>query len=96
MKYDNSLHNNPIIEPIPLGNQPSPPTIQSVLYETRQTLMEIEAELENIRKFIRFDQGNETAKDFDVKDMETDIHTQRDIANRILKKTVEIIQLLGR
>lgn len=96
MKYDNSLHNTLLNEPIPCETQATPPNIQSVLWETRQALMAIEAELESIRKFIRFDQDGENVKDIEVKDLETDIYAQRNMANRILKKAAEIGQLLGR
>ena len=96
MKYDNSLHNSLLNEPIPCEDVVASPGLQGVLSETRALLVMIETELEATRKFIRFDQDGENVKDVEVKDMETDIYDQRNMANRILKKAVEIGQLLGR
>lgn len=96
MKYDNSLHNSLLNEPIPCEDVVVSAGLKGVLSETRDLLVMIETELEATRKFIRFDQDGENVKDVEVKDMETDIYNQRNMANRILKKAIEIGQLLGR
>lgn len=86
MNYDNS---KTCVAPIPINdcceNGTSRTMIDNVK-ETTELLRMIESELDAIRGSLWFNEGSDTEKDFEIKDMDSNLVYNRDVAKRILKK----------
>lgn len=65
------------------------------LKETTELLHTIECNLDTIRGLLWFNDGSNPEKDIEIKDMDSNLVHNRDVAKRILKKLESMIARIG-
>ena len=95
MNYDNV---NTCVASMPINdcceNGTSRTMIDNVK-ETTELLLMIEGHLDSIRALLWFNEGSDPEKDFEIKDMDSNLVYNRDIAKRILKKLDNMMARIG-
>ena len=95
MNYDNT---KTCVAPIPINdcceNGTSRTMIDNVK-ETTELLRMIESELDAIRGSLWFNEGSDPEKDIEIKDMDSNLVYNRDVAKRILKKLDSMMARIG-
>ena len=95
MKYDNM---NTCVDSVPINDccegGPSRTMIDN-LKETTELLHMIESRLDAIRGSLWFNDGSNTEKDIEIKDMDSNLVHNRDVSKRILKKLDSMIARIG-
>ena len=93
MNYDNKC-----VESMPINDccdsGPSRTMIDN-LKETTDILHMIEGQLDSIRRSLWFSDGSDPEKDIEIKDMDSNIVHNRDVAKRIIKKLDSMIARIG-
>ena len=95
MKYDNV---NTCVAPMPVNDCCESGTSHTMidnLRETTELLHMIECNLDAIRGSLWFNDGSNPEKDIEIKDMDSSIVHNRDVAKRILKKLEGMIARIG-
>ena len=86
MNYDNV---NTCVAPMPLNDcreSGNSRTMIDNIRETTELLHMIEDRLDSIRGVLWFNDGSNPEKDIEIKDMDSNLVQNRDVARRILKK----------
>ena len=95
MNYDNMTA---CVASVPINdcceNGPSRTMIDNVK-ETTELLHMIESRLDSIRGSLWFNDGSNPEKDIEIKDMDSNLVHNRDVAKRILKKLESMIARIG-
>ena len=95
MNYDNM---NTCVSPVPVNDccegDPSRTMIDNIR-ETTELLHTIECNLDSIRGILWFNDGSNPEKDIEIKDMDSNLVHNRDVAKRILKKLESMIARIG-
>ena len=95
MNYDNTCVNS---MPMPINDccesGPSHTTLAN-LKETTDLLHMIEGHLDSIRGSLWFNDGSTPEKDIEIKDMDSNLVHNRDVAKRILKKLDTMVARIG-
>ena len=95
MNYDNM---NTCVAPVPVNDccesGPSRTMIDN-LKETTELLHMIESRLDVIRGSLWFNDGSNPEKDIEIKDMDSNLVHNRDVAKRILNKLDGMIDRIG-
>lgn len=95
MNYDNT---KTCVAPMPINdcceNGTSRTMIDNVK-ETTELLRMIESELDAIRGSLWFNEGSDPEKDFEIKDMDSNLVYNRDVAKRILNKLDSMMARIG-
>ena len=93
MHYDNTC-----VDSLPINdcceNGPSHTMIDN-LKETTELLHMIEGRLDSIRGALWFNDGSNPEKDIEIKDMDSNLVHNRDVAKRILKKLDTMVARIG-
>ena len=95
MNYDNM---NTCIAPVPVNDCCEGGTSHTMidnLKETTELLHTIECNLDSIRGILWFNDGSNPEKDIEIKDMDSNLVHNRDVAKRILKKLEGMIARIG-
>lgn len=95
MNYDNT---KTCVAPMPINDCCESGTSRTMIdnvKETTELLHMIESELDDIRGSLWFNEGSDTEKDFEIKDMDSNLVYNRDVAKRILKKLDGMMARIG-
>ena len=97
MNYDNM---NTCVAPVPINDcncceSGTSRTMIDNLKETTELLHMIECNLDTIRRSLWFSEGSDPEKDIEIKDMDSNLVHNRDVAKRILKKLESMIARIG-
>ena len=93
MNYDNKC-----VDSIPINDCCESGTSRTMidnLKETTELLHMIEGKLDSIRGSLWFNDGSNPEKDIEIKDMDSNLVHNRDVAKRILKKLDSMIARIG-
>ena len=94
MNYDNV---NACVAPMPINDCCESGTSRTIIdniKETTELLHMIEGQLDSIRRSLWFNEGSDE-KDVEIKDMDSNLVHNRDVAKRILKKLDSMIARIG-
>lgn len=95
MNYDNK---NTCVDSMPINDcfecGPSRTMIDNVK-ETTELLHMIEGKLDSIRGSLWFNDGSNPEKDIEIKDMDSNLVHNRDVAKRILNKLDSMVARIG-
>ena len=95
MNYDNI---NTCVPPVPVNDCCESDTSRTMfdnLKETTELLHIIEGRLDTIRGSLWFNDGSNPEKDIEIKDVDSNLVHNRDVAKRILKKLDSMIARIG-
>ena len=95
MNYDNV---NTCVAPMPINDCCESSTSRTIIDNIRETtelLHTIECNLDSIRGILWFNDGSNPEKDIEIKDMDSNLVHNRDVAKRILKKLENMIARIG-
>ena len=95
MNYDNM---NTCVSPVPINDCRESGTSRTMIDNIRETtelLHTIECNLDSIRGILWFNDGSNPEKDIEIKDMDSNLVHNRDVAKRILKKLESMIARIG-
>ena len=95
MNYDNV---NTCVAPMPINDCCESGTSHTMIdniKETTELLHMIEGQLDSIRGSLWFNDGSNPEKDIEIKDMDSNLVHNRDVAKRILKKLESMIARIG-
>ena len=95
MNYDNV---NTCVAPMPVNDCCESSTSRTMIDNIRETtelLHTIECNLDSIRGILWFNDGSNPEKDIEIKDMDSNLVHNRDVAKRILKKLEGMIARIG-
>ena len=95
MNYDNV---NTCVTPMPVNDCCESGTSHTMidnLKETTELLHIIEDRLDSIRRVLWFNDGSNPEKDIEIKDMDSNLVHNRDVAKRILKKLEGMLARIG-
>ena len=95
MNYDNV---NACGAPVPINDCCESSTSRTMidnLKETTELLHMIEDKLDSIRGSLWFNDGSNPEKDIEIKDMDSNLVHNRDVAKRILKKLDSMMARIG-
>ena len=95
MNYDKV---NACVAPMPVNDCCESGTSHTMidnLRETTELLHMIECNLDSIRGSLWFNDGSNPEKDIEIKDMDSNLVHNRDVAKRILKKLEGMIARIG-
>ena len=95
MNYDNV---NTCVAPMPINDCCESSTSRTMIDNIRETtelLHTIECNLDSIRGILWFNDGSNPEKDIEIKDMDSNLVHNRDVAKRILKKLENMIARIG-
>ena len=95
MNYDNM---NTCVAPVPVNDCCEgglSHTMIDNLKETTELLHMIESRLDSIRGSLWFNDGSNPEKDIEIKDMDSNLVHNRDVAKRILNKLDSMIARIG-
>ena len=95
MNYDNT---KTCVAPIPINDSCENGTSRTMIdnvKETTELLRMIESELDAIRGSLWFNEGSDPEKDIEIKDMDSNLVYNRDVAKRILKKLDSMMARIG-
>ena len=95
MNYDNS---KTCVAPMPTIDCCESGTSRTMIdniKETTELLRMIESELDAIRGSLWFNEGSDPEKDIEIKDMDSNLVYNRDVAKRILKKVDSMMARIG-
>ena len=95
MNYDNV---NTCVAPMPVNDCCESGTSRTMIDNSRETperLHTIECNLDSIRGILWFNDGSNPEKDIEIKDMDSNLVHNRDVAKRILKKLESMIARIG-
>ena len=95
MNYDNA---NTCVTPMPVNDCCESGTSRTMIDNIRETtelLHMIECNLDSIRGILWFNDGSNPEKDIEIKDMDSNLVHNRDVAKRILKKLEGMIARIG-
>ena len=70
-------------------------TMIDIVKETTELLRMIESELDAIRGTLWFNEGSDPEKEIEIKDMDSNLVYNRDVAKRILKKLDNMMARIG-
>ena len=95
MNYDNM---NTCVSPVPVNDcceSSASRTMIDNIKETTELLHMIEGRLDAIRGSLWFNDGSNQEKDIEIKDMDSNLVHNRDVAKRILNKLDSMIARIG-
>ena len=95
MNYDNT---NTCVAPVPINDcceSGASHTMIDSIKETTELLHMIEGRLDAIRGSLWFNDGSNPEKDIEIKDMDSNLVHNRDVAKRILNKLDSMIARIG-
>ena len=95
MNYDNV---NTCVAPMPINDCCESSTSRTMIDNIRETtelLHTIECNLDSIRGILWFNDGSNPEKDIEIKDMDSNLVHNRDVAKRILKKLENMVARIG-
>ena len=95
MNYDNV---NTCVAPMPINDCCESSTSRTMIDNIRETtelMHTIECNLDSIRGILWFNDGSNPEKDIEIKDMDSNLVHNRDVAKRILKKLESMIARIG-
>ena len=95
MNYDNV---NTCVAPMPINDcceSGASRTMIDNLKETTELLHMIECNLDSIRGVLWLNDGSNPEKDIEIKDMDSNLVHNRDVAKRILKKLEGMVARIG-
>ena len=95
MNYDNA---KTCVAPMPINDCCENDTSRTMidnLKETTELLHMIEDKLDSIRGSLWFNDGSNPEKDIEIKDMDSNLVHNRDVAKRILKKLDTMVARIG-
>ena len=95
MNYDNK---NTCVDPTPINDCfecGSSRTMIDNVKETTELLHMIEGRLDSIRGSLWFNDGSNPEKDIEIKDMDSNLVHNRDVAKRILNKLDSMVARIG-
>ena len=95
MNYDNV---NTCVAPMSINDCCESSTSRTMIDNIRETtelLHMIECNLDSIRGILWFNDGSNPEKDIEIKDMDSNLVHNRDVAKRILKKLEGMIARIG-
>ena len=97
MNYDNM---NACVSSVPINDcncceSGTSRTMIDNLKETTELLHMIEGHLDTIRGSLWFNDGSNPEKDIEIKDMDSNLVHNRDVAKRILKKLDSMVARIG-
>ena len=95
MNYDNM---NVCVASMPINDCCESGTSRTMIdniKETTELLHMIEGHLDTIRGSLWFNDGSNPEKDIEIKDMDSNLVHNRDVAKRILKKLESMIARIG-
>ena len=95
MNYDNA---NTCVASAPINDCCESGTSRTIIDNVKETtglLHMIEDGLDTIRRSLWFNDGSDPEKDIEIKDMDSNLVHNRDVAKRILKKLDSMIARIG-
>ena len=95
MNYDNV---NTCVAPVPINDDRESGTSRTMIdnaKETTELLHMIESKLDSIRGSLWFNEGSDSEKDIEIKDMDSNLVHNRNVSIRILKKLDSMIARIG-
>ena len=95
MNYDNV---NTCVAPMRINDCSESSTSRTMIDNIRETtelLHTIECNLDSIRGILWFNDGSNPEKDIEIKDMDSNLVHNRDVAKRILKKLEGMVARIG-
>lgn len=95
MNYDNV---NTCVAPMPINDcreSGNSRTMIDNIRETTELLHMIEDRLDSIRMVLWFNDGSNSEKEIEIKDMDSNLVHNQDVAKRILKKLEGMIARIG-
>ena len=95
MNYDNV---NTCVAPMPVNDcreSGNSRTMIDNIRETTELLHMIEDRLDSIRMVLWFNDGSNSEKEIEIKDMDSNLVQNRDVAKRILKKLDTMVARIG-
>lgn len=95
MNYDNV---NTCVAPMPINDCCESSTSRTLIDNIRETtelLHMIEDRLDSIRMILWFNDGSNSEKEIEIKDMDSNLVHNRDVSKRILKKLENMIARIG-
>ena len=95
MNYDNV---NTCVAPMPINDCCESSTSRTIIDNIRETtelLHTIECNLDSMRGTLWFNDGSNPEKDIEIKDMDSNLVHNRDVAKRILKTLENMIARIG-
>ena len=95
MNYDNT---KTCVAPMPINDCCESGTSRTMIdnvKETTELLHMIESALDSIRGSLWFNDGSNPEKDIEIKDMDSNLVHNRDVAKRILKKLDNMMARIG-